>query len=57
MSKKAGVILIVVLLLVAAGVVGYFMYDEVEKAEHDVQLTLNAIPENAGLIIRATNPF
>jgi hypothetical protein len=56
MSKKIVIILIIVL-LAAAGVVGYFMYDKAEAAEHEVQLTLNAIPENAGLIIRAKNPF
>lgn len=56
MLKKI-VILLIVVLLIGGGVVAYLMYDKAEAAEHEVQLTLNAIPENAGLIIRASNPF
>ncbi len=55
MSKKVGFILIVVLVAVAA-VVGYFLYTPSES-EKEIQQTLNAIPENAGLIIRVSNPF
>ncbi len=54
MSQRTGIILIVVLLAVA-GVFAYFFYSESEDVK--VQLTLNAIPENAGLILRASDPF
>lgn len=56
MLKKI-VIILTIVLLIGGGVAAYLMYDKAEAAEHEVQLTLNAIPENAGLIIRASNPF
>ena len=54
MSQKIGIVLIAVL-LIAAGIFAYFFY--FEKEDVKVQLTLNAIPENAGLILRASDPF
>ncbi|MCX6180698.1 MAG: DUF3352 domain-containing protein [Bacteroidetes bacterium] len=54
MSQKIGIVLIVILLAVA-GVFAYFFY--FTKEDVKVQLTLNAIPENAGIILRASDPF
>ncbi|MFM7023113.1 MAG: DUF3352 domain-containing protein [Flavobacteriales bacterium] len=54
MSQKI-VIAIIAVLLAAAGVLAYLFY--FEKEDVKVQLTLNAIPENAGLILRASDPF
>ena len=54
MSQRIVIVLIIAALAVA-GALAYF-YVETES-DVKVQLTLNAIPESAGLIIRASDPF